>query len=102
LIAAPGTAQVFVGQVEKILVVGVGVHRRHEAGFYAEASSRTFTIGTKQFVVHEAFEMTRSVAGSKESSLTPITKVASASPEGAEMMTRFAPRPSGRSPPRAR
>ncbi len=56
-----------------------------------KASSSTLTIGTKQFVVHEAFEMTRCVAGSKSPSLTPITKVASASDEGAEMMTNFAP-----------
>src|SRR5665213_3545 len=56
-----------------------------------KASSRTFTMGTKQLVVHDAFEMTKSFVASKVSSLTPMTKVASASPEGAEMMTRFAP-----------
>ena len=56
-----------------------------------KASSRTFIIGTKQFVVHEAFEMTTCFSGSKSPSFTPMTKVASASPEGAEMTTRFAP-----------
>ena len=55
----------------------------------SKASSTTLTIGTKQFVVHEAFETTRCVAGSNSSSLTPITNVASASPDGPEMMTRF-------------
>ncbi len=56
-----------------------------------KASSSTLTIGTKQFVVHEAFETTTWVAGSKVSSFTPTTKVASAPSDGAEMTTRFAP-----------
>ena len=54
-----------------------------------KASSITLTIGTKQLVVHEALETTTCCSGSKSSSLTPMTKVASASPDGAEMMTRF-------------
>jgi len=40
-------------------------------------------MGTKQFVVHDAFETTTSVAGSYWSSLTPTTKVASAPLPGA-------------------
>ena len=55
----------------------------------SKASSTTLTMGTKQFVVHEAFETTTCFSGSKSSSFTPMTKVASASPDGAEMMTRF-------------
>ena len=55
------------------------------------ASSRTFTIGARQFVVHEAFEMMCWRAGLYVSSLTPTTNVPSASPDGAEMMTFFAP-----------
>ena len=42
-----------------------------------KASSSTFTMGTKQLVVHEAFDTTTWCAGSKESSFTPITNVAS-------------------------
>ncbi len=56
-----------------------------------KASSRTLTIGTKQLVVHDAFDTTTWRAGSKASSLTPITKVASASFDGPEMTTRCAP-----------
>ena len=56
-----------------------------------KASSSTLTMGTKQLVVHEALETTTSWAGSNSSSLTPITKVASTSVAGAEMMTRLAP-----------
>ena len=55
----------------------------------SNASSTTLTMGTKQLVVHEAFETTTCRSGSKPSSLTPTTKVASASPEAVEMMTRF-------------
>ena len=47
-----------------------------------KASSSTLTMGTKQFVVHEALETTMSFSGSKSWSLTPMTKVASASPRG--------------------
>jgi hypothetical protein len=43
-----------------------------------KASSRTLIIGTKQLVVHEALDTTLCFAGSKVSSLTPTTKVASA------------------------
>ncbi len=56
-----------------------------------KASSRTFTIGTKQFVVHEALDTTLCWAGSKVSSLTPTTKVASAPADGADTMTNGAP-----------
>ena len=55
------------------------------------ASSSTLIIGTKQFVVHDAFDTTMCFAGSKVSSLTPITNVASAPVAGAETMTRGAP-----------
>ena len=48
-------------------------------------------MGTKQLVVHEAFDTTTWMAGSNSWSFTPMTKVASASLEGAEMMTRRAP-----------
>ena len=54
-----------------------------------KASSTTLTIGTKQLVVHDALETTKSLSGSKSASFTPMTNVASASPEGAEMMTRL-------------
>ncbi len=56
-----------------------------------KASSSTFTMGTKQFVVHEALDTTTWAVGSNSSSFTPMTKVASASFEGAEMMTRSGP-----------
>ena len=49
------------------------------------------TIGTKQFVVQEALETMWCWAGSKVSSLTPMTKVASTLVAGAEMITRGAP-----------
>ncbi len=55
------------------------------------AWSSTLTIGTKQLVVHDALDTTKSFAGSYSSSLTPITNVASASFAGAEMTTRDAP-----------
>ena len=48
-------------------------------------------MGTKQLVVHEALDTTKSLAGSNSSSLTPTTKVASTPVAGAEMMTRVAP-----------
>ena len=48
-------------------------------------------MGTKQFVVHEALETILCLAGSKVSSLTPTTKVASTLVAGAEMITRGAP-----------
>ena len=56
-----------------------------------KASSRTLTIGTKQLVVQEAFDTTLWFFGSKVSSLTPTTKVASASVDGAETITNGAP-----------
>ena len=56
-----------------------------------KASSNTLTMGTKQFVVQEALDTTTWMAGSNSWSFTPMTKVASASFEGAEMMTRRAP-----------
>src|SRR6476469_9188833 len=57
----------------------------------SKASSSTLIIGTKQFVVHDALETTLWVAGSKVSSFTPTTKVASAPSDGADTMTRGAP-----------
>ena len=53
-----------------------------------KASSSTLASTARQFVVHEALETTKSRPGSNESSLTPTTKVASASLAGAEMITR--------------
>ena len=60
-----------------------------------KASSSTLTIGTKQLVVHEALDTTLWASGSKVSSLTPTTKVASAPDDGAETMTNGAPRRRG-------
>ena len=48
-------------------------------------------MGTKQLVVQLALETTRCLAGSKVSSLTPTTKVASTLVAAVEMMTRLAP-----------
>ena len=56
-----------------------------------KASSSTLASTARQFVVHEALETTKSRVGSKVSSLTPTTKVASTSLAGAEMITRRAP-----------
>ena len=64
LMAAARAPQVLVLEVQQVLVIGVGVHRRHETGSMPKASSSTLTIGTKQLVVHEALEMTWSVAAS--------------------------------------
>src|SRR5436190_3096320 len=56
-----------------------------------KASSSTLTIGTEQFVVQEALDTTLWLVGSKVSSLTPTTKVASAPAEGADTITKGAP-----------
>ncbi len=56
-----------------------------------KASSSTLARTARQLVVHDALEMTKWWAGSNCSSLTPITRVASASPDGAEIITRVAP-----------
>jgi hypothetical protein len=55
------------------------------------ASSSTLTMGTKQLVVHEAFDTTLWEAPSNVSSLTPTTKVASAPEDGADTTTNGAP-----------
>jgi hypothetical protein len=55
------------------------------------ASLITLTIGTRQFVVHDAFEMMLWLAGSYLSELTPITIVMSSPLAGAEMITFLAP-----------
>ena len=55
------------------------------------ASFSTFAIGARQFVVHDALEMTVCASGSKTSSFTPMQIIASASPLGAEITTRLAP-----------
>ena len=55
------------------------------------ASLSTFAIGARQLVVHDAFEITVCAVGSNTSSFTPMQIMASASPLGAEMTTRFAP-----------
>src|SRR3970282_2110261 len=54
-------------------------------------SESTFATGARQLVVQEALLTTKWLSGSYVSSLTPKTKVASASSEGAEMTTREAP-----------
>src|SRR3989441_13335091 len=56
-----------------------------------QLSSTTFTTGTRQFVVHEAFEMTWCFAGSYFWWFTPITIVMSSPLAGAEITTFFAP-----------
>src|SRR5437870_1277697 len=55
------------------------------------ASSSSFTIGTKQFVVHDALEITLCCSASNVSSLTPTTNVASAPADGALTITSGAP-----------
>ena len=55
------------------------------------ASLTTFAAGARQFVVHEAFEMTWCWSRSYLSKLTPSTTVMSSPLAGAEMMTFFAP-----------
>ena len=55
------------------------------------ASSRTLTIGTKQFVVQLALDTTLCTLGSKSVWLTPITNVPSAPSDGAETTTSGAP-----------
>ena len=55
------------------------------------ASSRTFTIGTKQLVVQLALEITLCFDLSKSWWLTPYTKVASAPLDGADTITIGAP-----------
>ena len=50
-------------------------------------SLRTFAIGARQLVVHDALEMTTSVSGLYVPSFTPITIVTSSPEAGAEMMT---------------
>ena len=56
------------------------------------ASSSTLIIGTKQFVVHDAFDTTLCLAGSKVSSLTPIDEAWRRRPLlGAETTTDGAP-----------
>src|SRR3989454_11763941 len=60
-----------------------------------QLSSTTFTTGTRQFVVHEAFEMTWCFAGSYFWWFTPITIVMSSPLAGAEVTDFFAPAPRG-------
>src|SRR3954451_15900769 len=55
------------------------------------ASWATFANGARQFVVHDAFEMTSCLLLSYWSSLTPRTMVRSGSVAGAEITTFFAP-----------
>src|SRR5436853_6950446 len=50
-------------------------------------SCSTLATAARQLVVHEALEMILCFAGSYVSSFTPMQKVASASFDGAEMMT---------------
>ncbi|CAB4714605.1 unannotated protein [freshwater metagenome] len=54
-------------------------------------SSSTFTIGTKQLVVHEALEITLCCFGSKSLWFTPYTNEASAPSQGADTITSGAP-----------
>ena len=53
-----------------------------------KASFSTFAIGARQLVVQDAFEITVCRAASYTASFTPMQMVASASPLGAEMITR--------------
>ena len=55
------------------------------------ASCSTLASGARQFVVHDAFEMTVCSAASYALSFTPMQTMTSASPDGAEMITRLAP-----------
>src|SRR4051794_39940256 len=55
------------------------------------ASCATFANGARQFVVHDALEMTSCLSLSYWSSLTPSTIVRSGSVAGAEITTFFAP-----------
>src|SRR5438045_8260363 len=54
-------------------------------------SMTTLTIGTRQLVVHEAFEMIACLAGSYLSLLTPMQIVMSSPLAGAEITTFLAP-----------
>src|SRR5690348_15092752 len=56
-----------------------------------QLSSTTFTTGTRQFVVHEAFERMLCFAGSYFWWFTPITIVMSSPLAGAEITTLRAP-----------
>ena len=55
------------------------------------SSLRAFAIGARQFVVHDAFEITVWAVGSYCSWFTPMTMVMSSLVAGAEMMTFLAP-----------
>ena len=70
-----GAAQVLVRQVEDGLVVRVAVDVTIDPRTKPKLSRMTFTIGTRQFVVHDAFEMIVCFAGSYFASFTPITIV---------------------------
>ena len=60
-----GATQVAVRAVLQVLVLGVGVHRRHQAALDAErCRCSTLASGARQFVVHEALEMIVLAAGS--------------------------------------
>ncbi len=59
--------------------------------FTPNASSSTFTVVARQFVVQEALEMIRCFLGSYIWSLTPRTTVTSGSLAGAVMITFLAP-----------
>src|SRR5215210_4968913 len=56
-----------------------------------KVSRTTFTIGTRQFVVHDALETIVCLDESYLSLLTPITMVMSSPFAGAEIRTFFAP-----------
>ena len=56
-----------------------------------KVSRMTLTIGTRQLVVHDAFETIVCLAESYLSLLTPMTMVMSSSFAGAEINTFFAP-----------
>ena len=59
-----GAAQVLVRRVLQALVGRVGVDRRHQAVLDAERVVRTLATGARQFVVHDALEMTWWLSGS--------------------------------------
>ena len=61
----PRAAQIFMGQVENLLIVGIAVDRRHEIpGLIPKASLTTLAAGAKQLVVQDAFDKTSCDAGS--------------------------------------
>jgi hypothetical protein len=87
----PGAAQVAVGQVQDLLIVGVGMDGGHKRRAILNLSCTTLTAGARPLVVQEAFEMTWCLSGSYSSPLTPKHHGQVFPFAGAVMMTFFAP-----------